>query len=160
MPVKRGKTKTLISILLILAVDQCTKLWVYSKLGERESIPLIRNILHITFVRNTGAAFGLFKQGTFIFILISLAAVVFISLLILGAIKKGRFSSSSPQFDFGLIFILSGALGNLVDRVRFGYVVDFIDVRIWPVFNMADMAITIGTGLLIFSFLRQEKRIS
>jgi signal peptidase II len=59
---------------------------------------------------------------------------------------------SKPFFNFGLILIVSGALGNLIDRLRFGYVIDFIDVRIWPVFNIADSAITIGTLLLFISF--------
>ena len=136
---------------MILFLDQFSKALVISNLKTGESIPLIKNILHVTFVKNTGAAFGLFKNGTIVFILISLAAVIFISTLIVKSIKKGNFFSR-PLFNTGLIFIVSGAIGNLADRLRLGYVIDFIDVRIWPVFNIADTFITIGTLLIIISF--------
>ena len=116
-----------------------------------ESIPVLRNILHITYIGNTGVAFGLFKNSSSLFIAISITAVIFILGLILGSINEGRFLSR-PFFDTGLILIASGALGNLADRLRCGYVIDFIDVRIWPVFNLADSFITIGTLFLLFIF--------
>jgi len=155
MPVKRRKKQALISavsILAILAIDQSSKFLIQLKLGIGESIPLIRNVLHLTFVKNTGAAFGLFKNSTIVFIVISVVVVVCISILLLRSIKGGK-SSSSPIFNSALILIVSGALGNLIDRLRFGYVVDFIDVRIWPVFNIADTAITIGTFLLLLFYI-------
>ena len=160
MPVKRRDAQALISILAILAIltiDQFSKALVRLKLGLGESIPIIRNVLHFTHVRNTGSAFGLFKNGTLFFILISVVAIIFISILILRSIKKAEFLSR-PVFDSGLILIVSGALGNLIDRLRFGYVLDFIDFRIWPVFNIADSAITIGTFLLLLSFISSEKQ--
>lgn len=160
MPVKRRDAQALISILAILAIltiDQFSKALVRLKLGLGESIPIIRNILHFTHVRNTGSAFGLFKNSTLFFVLISVVAIIFISILILRSIKKRDFLSR-PVFDSGLILIMSGALGNLIDRLRFGYVLDFIDFRIWPVFNIADSAITIGTFLLLLSFISSERQ--
>jgi len=137
---------------VILFLDQYSKFLVSSKLATGESIPVIKSIFHITFVKNTGAAFGLFKNGTVIFILISVAAVVVIAGFILRSIRRGDFSLR-PLFNSGLVLIVSGAMGNLIDRLRVGYVIDFIDVRIWPVFNIADTSITIGTIFLVISFI-------
>ncbi len=153
MPVKRRERQIAISavfIFAILVIDQISKTLIVANLAIGQSIPIIRNVLHITFVKNTGAAFGLFKNSTPIFIAISIIAVVFITGLILSSIKKANFFSNKT-FDIGLILILSGALGNLIDRLKCGYVIDFIDVRIWPVFNIADTSITIGTALLLIT---------
>ncbi len=160
MPIKRRKNQALIaalSMLLILALDQYLKKLIQIKLSVGESIPVLKDILHITFVTNTGAAFGLFKDSAILFILISFAAILFTSTLILLSIKKAEFLSK-PAFNFGLILITSGALGNLIDRLRFGYVIDFIDVRIWPVFNIADSSITIGAFLLVLSSILIPKK--
>lgn len=156
MPVKRRERQTVISavfIFAILAIDQISKTLIVINLAIGQSIPIINNILHITFVKNTGAAFGLFKNSTPVFIAISVIAVAFIAGLILNSIKKANFFSNKA-FDIGLILILSGALGNLIDRLKCGYVIDFIDFRIWPVFNIADTSITIGTILLLISLKR------
>ncbi|NQV04595.1 MAG: signal peptidase II [Candidatus Omnitrophica bacterium] len=155
MPIKHRKRQiifTASSILAILFLDQYSKFLTSSKLATGESISVIKSIFHITFVKNTGAAFGLFKNGTVIFILISVAAVVVIAGFILRSIRRGDFSLR-PLFNSGLVLIVSGAMGNLIDRLRVGYVIDFIDVRIWPVFNIADTSITIGTIFLVISFI-------
>ncbi|MBU4342780.1 MAG: signal peptidase II [Candidatus Omnitrophica bacterium] len=159
MPIQRRKKQALISfvsIFAILVLDQSLKSLVRLKLAVGESIPLINNIFHITYVSNTGAAFGLFKNSAVIFIIISVVAIVFIAGLILRSIKRAEFMAD-PIFDSGLILIISGAIGNLIDRLKFGYVIDFIDVRIWPVFNIADTSITIGTLLLILSYVCQKR---
>ena len=159
MPIQRRKQQALISfvsIFAILVVDQSLKSLVRLKLAVGESIPLINNIFHITYVTNTGAAFGFFKNSAIIFIIISVVAIVFIAGLILKSIKRAEFMAD-PIFDSGLILIISGAIANLIDRLRFGYVIDFIDVRIWPVFNIADTSITIGTLLLILSYMGQKR---
>ncbi|MDP6685973.1 MAG: signal peptidase II [Candidatus Omnitrophota bacterium] len=158
MSIKRGKKEALKFVFYssaILAIDQFTKSLVYSTLTVGQTIPVLKNIFHITFVRNTGAAFGLFKQGTHVFIGISIIAIIFIAGLILKAIRTGEFSAR-PLYSLSLTMIASGAMGNLIDRLRFGYVVDFIDVRVWPVFNFADTFITIGTCLLIISLLKNQ----
>jgi signal peptidase II len=157
MPSSGRKKQILIALFLffcIVGLDQFLKYLVSVNLSFRESIPVIKNILHITFITNTGAAFGVFKDSAMIFGAISITAVVFILSIILKLIKQGRFLTN-PLLDFGLILVVSGAMGNLLDRLRLGYVIDFIDVRVWPVFNIADTAITIGTFLLILSFCRK-----
>lgn len=145
------------SVFAVLLADQISKLVILHKLSQDQSIPIIKGILHITFVKNTGAAFGLFKNSTFIFIGVSIAAIIMILAMLIKSIRKNRFLSSYT-LNSGLVLIMSGAMGNLIDRVRLGYVVDFIDVRVWPVFNIADSTITIGTLLLIVSFSKFDKK--
>jgi len=125
----------------ILAVDQATKLAVQSRLNLWESVPIIPGVLHISFVANRGAAFGLMKGLSWFLIPTSLIALVFI-LIYYRTYRHSRWM----QVALGLL--LGGALGNLIDRVRLGYVVDFIDFRWWPSFNVADMAICVGAGML------------
>ncbi len=148
---------TILSIFLILLIDQVSKLVVSSKLSIGQSIPIIKDALHITFVKNTGAAFGLFKSNTYFFIAISIVAVAIIGVILIKAINNGKFLDNF-LCNFGLVLIMSGALGNLIDRVNLQYVIDFIDVRIWPVFNIADSSITVGTAALIIYFARFDKK--
>lgn len=132
-------------ILFVVLSDQVSKFLVSQTLRLNESSAVIENFFHLTLVRNTGAAFGIFKNQTLFFIIISFIAVI----AILVFIKSAR--SSSPLRDVGFALMLGGAFGNLIDRFRFGYVIDFLDFRVWPVFNIADSAITIGTFLVIVS---------
>lgn len=155
---RRSSVLIILSVILILLIDQVSKLVVSSKLSLSQSIPIIKNILHITFVKNTGAAFGLFKDNIFFFIAVSVIAIVTIGAMLLKAIKNDKFYDNF-LFNFGLVLIMSGALGNLIDRISLRYVIDFIDVRVWPVFNFADTFITIGTALLIISFATFDKKI-
>jgi len=144
---------SILSIFLILSIDQITKVVISSKLSLGQSIPIIKDVLHITFVKNTGAAFGLFKDNVYFFIAISIIAAITIGVILINTIRKGEFLDNFLR-NFGLILVVSGALGNLIDRVRLMYVIDFIDVRIWPVFNIADSSITAGTALLILFFTK------
>ena len=109
-----------------------------------ESRPLISPVLHLTYVQNTGAAFGLFKGQQALFVGLSLLVIVWIAWELLAK------PSMPDMLIWGCALILGGATGNLIDRVRVGYVVDFIDLRVWPVFNIGDSAITIGVALLIW----------
>lgn len=137
---------------LILLADQLTKFLILKSLSPGESIPILNNIFHITLVQNKGAAFGMLSRHTFFLILISIAAVGFI------IISHRRFRGRMPAIDAGCSLILGGTLGNLVDRLRFGFVIDFLDFRVWPVFNVADSAICIGAGLLAIGLLKKEKK--
>lgn len=151
---RKSSIVSILSIFLILLLDQVSKSAISSKLSPGQSIPVIKNVLHLTFVKNTGAAFGLFKNSTYFFIAVSVIAVIMIGAILLKAIRKDEFFGSF-LFNFSLILIMSGALGNLIDRVSLRYVIDFIDFRIWPVFNLADSSITIGTALLLISFTKK-----
>lgn len=128
---------------IIIFLDQLTKQLVKANFQLNESLPIIKNILHFTYITNTGSAFGLFNGINFIFVIFS----IIVTLVIFYFIRKIKQNEKLIQFSVGLL--LGGTIGNLIDRISYGYVIDFIDVRIWPVFNVADSAITISIILLI-----------
>ena len=117
-----------------------------------ESIPILPNIFHITYILNPGAAFGLFANQTFFFIVLAvlmIAAVIYFY----PAIKR-----ESTWMQVGIGLLLGGAIGNLIDRIQIGMVVDFFDFRIWPIFNIADVGIVCGAFIIVItSFLAKEK---
>jgi signal peptidase II len=121
---------------------------VSKNLSLSQSFPVVRNIFHITLVHNSGAAFGILKNQTLLFILTSLAAFI----LIVQAFRNSK-AKRFGLYYLSLSLVLAGGIGNLIDRLRFGYVIDFLDLRIWPVFNVADSAITIGAILLGYLLL-------
>ncbi|PLX82460.1 MAG: signal peptidase II [Desulfuromonas sp.] len=144
----------LFSTVAVLVFDQVTKLWVVGSFRLYESIPLIENFLAFTYVRNKGAAFGILSDSSWripFFIGIGLVAVVVILVFYHKTAMDHRFTR------FGLALILPGAVGNLIDRIRMGEVIDFIDAHWyqyhWPAFNVADSAITIGVGCLLLASL-------
>jgi signal peptidase II len=130
---------------IILLVDQISK-FLSSKLDT--SIPIIENIFHITFVENLGAGFGTLQGQWWLLVIISLIAF---------GIAFYYFLRTKKYFlELVLAVLLGGILGNLIDRIVFGFVRDFIDFRIWPVFNIADIVITIGILLLIYYFWKEK----
>ncbi len=151
-----------ITMAFVLACDQVTKAMVERFIPLYESIPVIGGLFNIIHVKNTGVAFGLFAGDispfrTVFFIGITIVALIVI-FLIFRRIKGDRF-----LVPLSLGMIMAGAVGNLVDRIRWGYVVDFLDVYWhdfhWPAFNVADSAITVGVLLLLIEnlFLSREK---
>lgn len=137
-----------IIVLSILSLDQLSKFLSTKYLLLHQSIPIIKGVFHLTLIHNRGAAFGMLKDQVYLFILTAVICVVLIPLYL----NRQRLKSLS-LYNISLGFILAGALGNLIDRLFFGYVIDFLDFRIWPVFNVADSAITIGAILLGWSIL-------
>ena len=135
-----------IIVIFILFLDQSTKFLVSKNLSLNQSIPVIKGIFHLSLIHNRGAAFGILKNQVPVFILTSIFAIILIYFNLKGSRQKKSYSIS-------LSLILAGALGNLIDRLFLGYVIDFLDLRIWPVFNVADSAITIGAVLLGWSVL-------
>lgn len=129
--------------LLIIFLDQSTKFLAKQNLQLNESIAIIKNVLRLTYITNTGSAFGLFKDLNLIFILFSFIVII----AIFCYLKKVKENERLLQFTAGLL--LGGTIGNLIDRLFYGYVIDFIDFRIWPVFNAADSFITISVIFLI-----------
>jgi len=141
----------LIIVAVILLLDQVTKSLITKHLFFNQSLPVIKGMLHLSLVHNRGVAFGLFKGGGAFFIF---AAVLAVILIYLNLRNLGWRRITLPAVALSLI--LAGALGNLIDRVTFGYVIDFLDLRIWPVFNVADSAITIGAILLAYSIIKKK----
>lgn len=129
----------------ILFLDRATKVWALLQLTQRpmELFPFF----HLRYVENTGMAFGMFQNGN------CLLAVVMV--LIIGYIVYSwkELCSYGKLSKWASMFILAGAIGNLYDRITLGFVVDFLDFRVWPVFNVADSFITIGACLFVVAFL-------
>ncbi len=144
-------------IALVIIADQITKLFVVLELGLHESLPVIRGLLDVTHVRNTGAAFGFLNTADFPGKPVVIAVVAFGALLGVSLYAR-QLPAAHWLARLGLALILGGAAGNLIDRVRQGYVVDFVDVywRDWHfwAFNVADAAISVGVGIIILDLLR------
>ncbi|HAZ08359.1 MAG TPA: signal peptidase II [Elusimicrobia bacterium] len=139
------------TVLALLAVDRATKLWAMRDLRVRGPIPVLP-FFEFSYVENTGAAFGMGRGANGAFIAIS---VVMIAVLV-------RILRRWPKDDFclqaGGTLVLAGALGNLYDRLFYGYVVDFLFLHHWPVFNAADSCITVGAVLLAWGLKDPEKK--
>ncbi|MBA1333775.1 MAG: Lipoprotein signal peptidase [Firmicutes bacterium] len=126
----------------VFAADRLTKYVAKGYLRPRGSLPVINGIFHLTYVENRGVAFGMLQNKGWVFIPVTLGIILGIVYLLSKA-KKG-----SRMLRLPMAMILGGAIGNLYDRIFLGYVVDFLDFRIWPVFNLADSSIVIGAVLL------------
>lgn len=131
----------------VFILDRVTKFAALAALSDGRSVKVLPGIFHLTLVLNKGAAFGLLRDQRMFFILLSIFAVLFIIFYIRAKKNMGFVLSSA------LGLILAGTIGNLVDRIRFGCVIDFLDFRVWPVFNIADSALTIGVGILILDII-------
>ena len=137
----------LITVTTIVFADRFSKIYFSHLLSLNESWPILRGVFHMTLVHNTGIAFGLFKNQGIVFIIIPIIAVV---LLIFNIYYyRNHQEDLSRMYIVAFSLILGGAIGNLIDRIYFGYVIDFLDFRIWPVFNLADSAITIGAVIIL-----------
>lgn len=141
---------------LVIAADQLTKYLVKIHLSEGASIPLIGNILRITHVRNPGAAFGMLPNMQVTLIIASAVFALAIAVYYFGHRHLGH-GPLNPIMKVALGLELGGAIGNLIDRLLIGRVTDFIDVRIWPVFNLADTAVVCGAALLVAGFALSKR---
>ncbi len=142
----------------IILIDQITKHFAIIKLKGNTSNIIIPEFFKLVYVENYGAAFGILKHKKIFFIVITLIVIAIISLFLF------KYSSKLNIFmQIGLGLLLGGAIGNLIDRIRFGYVVDFISIRLfnryeYPVFNIADMAIVVGTVIILILILFDKER--
>lgn len=135
----------------IVLADQVSKLLVVRNFDLGESVRILP-FFYLTFVANTGTAFGLFQgvNSNSMFIIISVCIIMYALYLRTAIVRHGLSALT------GFILVLGGAFGNLIDRIVRGQVIDFLDFLVWPVFNIADSCICIGTGLLIFSFIKEH----
>jgi len=127
----------------LIVFDQITKFLIRSLMTKGQSIALIPNILHITYVQNTGSAFGLFQN--------TVGILIWFSLIVLGLL----FYFYDKMNFIPRTLIIAGVIGNLLDRIFLKYVVDFVDFRIWPAFNVADSCLSIGVILLIIYIIKK-----
>lgn len=136
----------LLYTLIVTILDQITKYFVVQELSY-ENMVIINGILEFTYVQNTGGAFSILQNGKLFFLIVTpvvIAAILFY-------VFKQRERNDLLLSAAGLI--MGGAVGNYIDRIRLGYVIDFIDFKVWPVFNVADSAIVIGTCIFAYYLL-------
>ena len=136
--------------LLVVIFDQLTKYYVVENFYLGESVPVIENIFHWTYILNPGAAFGMLEGSRWFFVGIAVG--------VLGGIwyMKDEINEGGWMMQYGAALFGGGAIGNLIDRARSGLVVDFFDFRIWPVFNVADIAICVGVAMILWKVLETE----
>lgn len=142
-----------ITATIILLIDQGTKYIVKSTMSLYESIPVIPNIFHLTYIENPGAAFGLFANQRVFFVIITL--IILVSIIYFYYKLKGN----HLLLRIALGMVVGGAIGNLIDRLKMGVVTDFFDFRIWPVFNIADTAIVLGMIYIAYQLLFHGEEI-
>jgi signal peptidase II len=154
-------TRIVFLVAVIVAFDQLTKFIVDRSMPLHHSIPIIEGFFSLTYVRNTGAAFGIFAGSAELFrrpflILVSVVAIGFIVVML------KRLRDSEKWLVTALAFVLGGAIGNLIDRVLYGEVIDFLDCfwgsYHWPAFNVADSFITVGVTITLFILIKAKDR--
>lgn len=131
-------------IIAVVILDQIIKNLVVDSMTLYETIPLIQDVFHITYIHNTGAAFSIMAGQISVLILLPLAMIVAAIIFMLIMRKKGH-----PLLMTAVALIAGGGIGNLIDRIGLGYVVDYLDFRVFPIFNLADISVCVGCGLLI-----------
>ena len=143
----------LLIVLISLAVDQYTKYLVSCNMVENQTIPFISGVFDITYVRNTGAAFGIFAGKQVFLSVVTGMMLLALSIYAISQRKK------IPKLEIiSIALIVGGGSGNLITRTIYSYVIDFFNFYFWPVFNVADIAICVGCALLVISVLIIEPR--
>ena len=145
------KVKTLSIITVCVIVDQWTKYWAVATLSFWKSLPIIPPLLKFQLVYNYGAAYGILQNQRIFLLTVSGIVLVICALFY-------RFIVTSKWSKWGLIFVVIGTLGNSLDRLLLGYVVDFIDITIIPVFNLADISINMGVICFVIEMISQNRK--
>lgn len=144
----------------IIVIDQVTKLSIMQSMRLHESIPIVQDFFSLTYIRNPGAAFGLLAGSSNAFRMVFFGVTSLIALGLLGTILF-RLPEKDWVGQLSIAGVLGGAIGNLIDRLRYGEVIDFLDVYVnsyhWPAFNVADSAISVGVVFLIIHFAFEKK---
>ena len=144
----KDKYITIFSIaIIIILIDQITKFLIKTSFQLKESLLIIKNFFHLTYIHNFGAGFGILQQQHLI--------LIFISLIVVGVIfyYLDKIGEKEKLLQILVGFILGGTIGNVTDRIAYGFVIDFLDFRIWPIFNVADSFVTVGViGLVIYLY--------
>lgn len=139
----------LFTIFVVLLIDQFTKGMIVNQMQPGESVPVISQIFHITYARNPGGAFGILAHKTEIFVMMAVLFIILVSILPI------YFPGKNIKMSCALGILTGGVMGNLLDRLRTGYVVDFLDFMVWPIFNAADICIFTG-AIFLFVFIMKK----
>ncbi len=154
LKIKKKDARTYLFYSAVIAIgillDQLTKWLSVAFLTKVETCPIIKNVIHLTYVENRGAAFGMFKESRWVFMLTSVVMIVGLSLYLYLGFAENKL------YEISMAMIISGGIGNMIDRIILGYVIDFIDFRLinFAVFNGADSFVCIGAGLLILALVK------
>jgi signal peptidase II len=156
---RKGGILSLSVIIATIAVDFFSKLIVMNNMQLYESIPLIKDVLHLTYITNDGAAFGSFSEHRWVFMTMSTVMILFMAALLF------LWTDRDPLFTVAISMVLGGGIGNMIDRIAYGTVIDFIDFCAFPnlwmwIFNGADAFVCIGVGLFVLYYIRAEIRAS
>ncbi len=135
----------------VIAADRITKALAVKYLYDIDTYPVIDGVFHFTYAENTGAAFGMMKDSRWLFMLLSSAAIIIIAVWLI------KYGGQDLFMSVCLSMILGGGVGNMIDRIAYGYVVDFVDVRLinFAIFNVADSFVTVGAFLMIIYLIRE-----
>ncbi len=148
---KWGNVVFFLTALLIVVADQLSKIWIRTNLAVGQSLPEA-GFPRLTHITNTGAAFGLFQGQSFPLTIVAIVSII--ALLVYAVFLYRRFPFLDNRLAWlGLGLVLGGTVGNLIDRLRFGYVTDFIDFGFWPAFNIGDSAIVVGVIMFAYTLL-------
>ena len=161
---KSNRLRILYGLILFLGVvlDQLSKMLAVKYLSDLNTLPLWKNVFHFTYVENKGAAFGMLKDHRWVFLIFSTVAIIALAAYLFRGVsymsdkrEDGSYPPLAPLGGIALSLIVSGGIGNMIDRLYLGYVVDFIDVRLinFAVFNVADSFVCVGAGLLALHLL-------
>ena len=156
---RKGGIISLSVIIATVLIDFITKVIVMNTMDLQQSIPLINNVLHLTYITNDGAAFGSFSEQRWVFMSISTVMILFMAVLLF------LWTDRDPLFYASVSMIVGGGIGNMIDRIAYGTVVDFIDFCAFPnlwmwIFNGADAFVCVGVGLFIIYYVRSEIKAS
>ncbi len=138
-----------ITTLVTFITDQLTKLWIIKNVSHGEDIVVVKNFLSITYTTNPGGAFGLFSKYSYLLLILGIIVAV------AGIVMAKKIFALPLSYQISLGLLLGGSLGNLLDRIKYGKVIDFIAFSFWPTFNIADVAICIGIGILIINMYKK-----
>ena len=146
----------------VIFLDQLTKWLTVINLeyipwpGVPDTVPIIEDVFHFTYVRNEGAAFGILKDQRWVFLVVSTVAIIALSIYL----WKNR--NGSKLLNLGISFIIGGGIGNMIDRTLLGYVIDFLDFRLidFAIFNVADSFVCVGVGLFALAVILEEIKTS
>lgn len=140
---------SLLGGICVFLIDQLTKMWAEATLKNQKPFPIFKKILSFDLVHNTGAAFGILSSENLILTILGVVASVLV-------VFTGMTSVNNRLRAYSMALLLGGVLGNLVDRIRLGHVVDFIALSFWPTFNLADIALVVGCLMLVIDILRKD----
>ena len=148
---KKNSILACISILLLIGLDQIVKFLITSHMALYDTIPVIKQVFHITYIQNKGAAWGSLQGKRYFLLAITILVLAFLVYFYVRMLKLNRYKDLRILF----IFVFSGAVGNMIDRIRLGYVIDMFDFRLinFPVFNVADIYVTVAAFLLVILIL-------